>query len=77
MATELTVLQIVESHLRANGYDGLVSDDRECACLVSDLAPCSEMMETCVAGYRVPCDCGDHDYHVGPQPPAPAGEGGE
>lgn len=75
MATELTVLEIVEAHLRANGYDGLVSEDRECACLVSDLAPCGEMMETCVAGYRVPCYCGEHDYHVGPQPPAPAGEG--
>ena len=72
---QLNVLQIVEERLRADGYDGLTHCDGECGCLISDLAPCGDMLDTCEAGYRVPCECGDHDYHIATERPAPgAGE---
>lgn len=71
--TTLTVLQIVEDRLRADGFDGLTHCDGECACLIADLAPCGEIGGNCEAGYRVPCECGDHDYHIATTPaPAPA-----
>lgn len=47
----MNVLKIIQEHLRANSFDGLVSDDRECACLVSDLAPCENIGELCEPGY--------------------------
>lgn len=67
----LNVLQIVEQRLRADGYDGLTHCDGDCACEISDLAPCGEILDTCEAGYRVPCECGDHDYHIATKRPAP------
>lgn len=51
----MTVEDIVKDYLIANAkdYDGLSSDDGECGCSTSDLAPCGEMAMDCVAGYRV------------------------
>lgn len=46
-----TVREMVETMLRAGGYDGLFSDS-ECGCLLGDLAPCGEMFDDCLAGYR-------------------------
>lgn len=60
-----TVIAMVQAHLKANGFDGLYSDDGECACLTDDLAPCGEIGGSCSAGYKQRCDCGDHDFHVG------------
>jgi len=59
-----TVMEIVRQHLRYAGYDGLYNADAECACKVDRLAPCDEMSETCRAGWEVPCDCGEHDWHI-------------
>ena len=62
---ELTVLQMVRERLIADGYDGLVEGNRECACLIDDLASCSGIGEGCTAGYRWPCDCGAGcDFHI-------------
>lgn len=58
-----TVLKIVREYLAEHGYDGLYCGG-ECACLVGDLEPCSKIGADCTAGYRVRCDCGDHDWHV-------------
>ena len=44
-----TVLEMVESYLKANGYDGLYYED--CGCQADDLAPCSHINENCRAGY--------------------------
>lgn len=56
-------IDIVLRYLKENGYDGLFND--ECGCVLDDLVPCSgESFGTCQPGYRVPCDCGDHDYHI-------------
>lgn len=67
------VLEIVESHLKTNGYDGLYFPG-ECACLIGDLEPCGQINSECVPGYveRYPdnkCDgdCaagGGCDFHV-------------
>lgn len=61
----MTVKEIVEAYLRANGFDGLYAD--ECSCTVDDLEPCGYMMSECLAGYIRPCDCGNHDWHIGPE----------
>ena len=62
----IDVNAIVLMHLRHNGYDGLWNPEGQCACKVDDLAPCGEMTAECTAGYERACDCGDHDYHIGP-----------
>lgn len=60
----LTVLEIVQAGLIANGYDGLCNPDEGCECEVCDLAPCGEISGECTAGWKVPCSCGDHDWHI-------------
>ena len=64
----MNVRSVLASWLKANGYDGLVSD-HECGCLVDDLQPCSEDFSDCEPGYRGPCpaDCGDHNWHTYPR----------
>lgn len=60
------VRSILEEWLKANGFDGLYSDD--CGCEIGDLAPCDEPMTACEPGYLSACDhdsCGeDHDFHI-------------
>lgn len=70
----LTVVGMAGAYLKANGFDGLYRDG-ECACLLSDLAPCDEIDPGCTSGYKSKCtsgeDCpdeaGDCDFHVGPE----------
>lgn len=73
---EMTVERIVRQALIAGGYDGLCSGSG-CACLLSDLAPCSEMGQFCVAGYRIPCPGGEEcengggcEFHISVEKPA-------
>ena len=65
----MDVLDMVEEWLKANEFDGLCSD-MECACVIGALNPCGEMRAGCTAGYKVPCDCGDHDWHIVSEKPA-------
>jgi len=62
----MDVNKIVLDFLKQNGYDGLYNPDSECACLVSDLAPCDEMTDSCEAGYKTDgCTCGEEcDFHI-------------
>lgn len=55
---------IVKEYLEENGFDGLYSE--ECACLKDDLMDCGGPCYNCEPGYRNPCDCGEHDWHIGP-----------
>jgi hypothetical protein len=69
----MNVLKIVSDHLVRNGFAGLVSDDRECACLVGDLAPCEQIGELCEPGYlTIPKDDGtedtDADFYISTDP---------
>ena len=51
------------------GFDGLFHPDGECACTWDDLAPCGTESFDCVFGYRAPCDCGGHDFHISSEKP--------
>lgn len=59
----MTLIEIVSAYLTANGYGGLYNEG-ECACEKADLAPCGQIGMDCTPGYRAPCDCGDHDWHI-------------
>jgi hypothetical protein len=52
------VLDVLKEHMRVHGYDGLVSDDRECACSLNfgGLAPCEASALSCDLGYTVDRD---------------------
>lgn len=60
----MDVKDIVKKYLEENGFHGLYEPDNECACESRDLFPCGENPQYCIAGYKVPCDCGDHDFHI-------------
>ena len=44
--------EIVKTWLAKNGYDGLVEEDYECACILSDLMPCNKPGVSCLAGHE-------------------------
>ncbi len=58
----MTVTDIIKAYLQAHGYDGLVSEYRECGCVLDDLVPCDQDPSHCEPGYKVDCtpEC-DHD----------------
>lgn len=61
----MNVSEIVVEYLNKNGFDGLVSGDGECSCLLEDLAPCDSMQECCEPGYKIPCACGERcGWHI-------------
>ncbi len=67
----MTVKEIVTEYLKANEFDGLYSPG-ECACEINDIMPCGgEGFMSCEAGYKGPCppECGDCDFHIGPEKP--------
>lgn len=66
----MTVKEILKQWLKEHGYDGLYIPD-ECACELDDIAPCccQESVLACEPGYKTPCDCGDHNFHIGPDKP--------
>ena len=58
-------IDIIREHLESQGFDGLYNDyDCYCGCLIDELAPCGFIEDDCKPGYRVECDCGDHDFHI-------------
>jgi len=62
----MDVINIVREYLIKNGYDGLFQSN-ECACEITDLAPCGEFQTDCIAGYKGPCICGqgcDFDIYL-------------
>ena len=58
----MTVKEIITKYLNDNGYDGLYNEDEYCACAIDDLCDCPSF--GCKAGYKVPCDCGEHAYYM-------------
>jgi len=65
----MTLRELVESALRAQGFDGLYSQD--CACEIGDLWPCGCVDGNCVMGHYTQCpgeDCeakGRKHFHIG------------
>lgn len=61
----MNVLDMVREFLEGHDFDGLANPDAGCACLLEDLAPCGEINgDDCIAGYRVPCSSGEHDFDI-------------
>lgn len=48
---ENTVVEIVKKYLVDNGYDGLYSEDYNCACTLDNFRWCGEYMGQCTPGY--------------------------
>ena len=67
-----TVQDIVKEYLVNNSYDGLYNPDGECACEISCLRPCDGDFSECIPGYKQPCTCGEHDWHIGRRKPVVA-----
>lgn len=63
----MTVKEIVIKYLKANGFDGLFTDD--CGCTWDDLMPCGSDPMDCEPGYKIPCpkECGNHEWHIRPK----------
>ncbi len=64
----MTLKQIAEKWLKANGYSGLYNEN-SCGCVIGDLMPCLMVSEDCEAGHKVEykgeCPCGnDCNWHV-------------
>ena len=59
----MTVQDMIEERLKADGFDGLFCRAGACGCEISDLVPCSEDCTGCEPGYKVTCsDNCDHGY---------------
>lgn len=59
----MTVREIARDYLLSNDFDGLAGDG--CGCDIKDLMECgSDCIGDCEPGYKIECDCGDHDYHI-------------
>lgn len=66
----MNVRSITAEWLKINGFDGLYADG-DCACSIDDLMPCDECSINCAPGYKTPCDCGEHDYHISAEKETP------
>jgi len=69
----MNVLKMIIRQLVANNVDGLYNPIQDCGCLLNDdFAPCNKFPDypgpffNCEVGIEISCDCGEHDYHVGP-----------
>ena len=62
----IDVKELVRDSLVKNGFGGLFlpADDEGCACNLQDLMPCGDYPSYCEAGYEVPCNCGEYDFHI-------------
>jgi hypothetical protein len=70
----MTIKEIIEKHLRDNGFDGLFNADGECGCELDDLVPCGGecgLLE-CEPGYKRKPAGGedpDREFFIGPDKP--------
>jgi len=64
----MNAIKIVQEYLEKNGFDGLYSPG-ECGCKKDNLVSCDNDFSMCEPGYLQECDCGEHDWHIGPNKP--------
>ena len=70
------VFDIVVEYLVQRKYDGLHNEDVGCACaLAYEITACGELRGECIPGHMQPCDCGEHDFHIGEEKPPPVEPG--
>ncbi len=64
----MTILEIVETHLTQNGFDGLYNALCDCACKSGAIAPCQGIQSDCTPGYLYYPDPkeSDWDWGIGP-----------
>jgi len=55
----MTIRDILISHLKQNGFDGLVNPDVPCGCSLEDFMPCDCCLDDCEPGYL------HHDHRPG------------
>lgn len=56
-----TLKEIVETHLRATGCDGLLNDEHTCECVLNDLFLCGEPdYDNCIPGVNDPSEARAH-----------------
>lgn len=48
------VIDIIKQHLIDNGFDGLMTEDDECACTIDDLRPCDGDFAECIPAFIDP-----------------------
>lgn len=64
----MNAIQIIETWLKENGYDGLY-EPGECGCEIGDLCHCIEYFGGCLAGYKQPREKRGEkrfDFMIGP-----------
>ncbi len=59
----MIVIEIVHDCIEKNGYDGLYSEDSQCACELGNLAPCGNIEHGCTMGYRYVCNDEGCEYY--------------
>jgi hypothetical protein len=67
---KMTVKEIIQAYLKANGYDGLCNPIDPCGCSAEDLCACIECMDNCVPANKHIVEADDEndfnqDYDVG------------
>lgn len=69
----MNVVELIKKQLVINNVDGLFNFSQDCGCLLNDdFVPCSKLLDypgpypDCEEGNEIPCNCGEHDYHVEP-----------
>jgi hypothetical protein len=60
-----TVKKMIFKYMEKHGYDGLYT--WECGCDKVDPWPCVIGPLGCKFGVKVPCDCGEHGFHIVPK----------
>lgn len=61
----MDILDLIIRELENTDYDGLYNEDGECGCILGDLAPCGEMPNSCIFGYKIEADSNsDFDWFV-------------
>lgn len=86
MNDNLTVMEMIENHLKSGGVDFTTTQivkeylqendfdglfsPGECACKLDDLFPCGYNCADCQAGYLQDNPTGEHDFIIGSEDPA-------
>lgn len=61
-----TIESMIKYYLMQSKFDGLYNASLGCSCEIEALMCCEEPKISCMAGYKIPCDCPEKcDFHIG------------